>query len=77
MATKSVVVASINYCLGPFGYLALPQLDHGKHKSGNFGLQDIIAALKWVHTHIDELVAIQTILLCGANLAVRMQLGCL
>jgi para-nitrobenzyl esterase len=54
MATKCVVVASINYRLGAFGYLALPQLDHGKHKSGNFGLQDIIAALKWVRTHIDE-----------------------
>jgi para-nitrobenzyl esterase len=54
MASKGVVIASINYHLGPFGSLALPQLDHGEYKSGNFGLQDITAALKWLRTHIDE-----------------------
>jgi para-nitrobenzyl esterase len=40
MAAKGVIVVSINYLVGVFGYLALPQLDYGKENSRNFGLQD-------------------------------------
>ena len=49
-----VVFVSINYRLGPLGWLALPALSaespHGV--SGNFGLLDQIEALKWVKKNI-------------------------
>ncbi|TCC10040.1 carboxylesterase/lipase family protein [Kribbella soli] len=45
-----VVVVSPNYRLGIFGFLAHPALDHGgaQQLSGNFGLEDQQAALRWV-----------------------------
>ncbi|TCC52763.1 carboxylesterase family protein [Kribbella capetownensis] len=45
-----VVVVSPNYRLGIFGFLAHPALDHGgaRQLSGNFGLEDQQAALRWV-----------------------------
>jgi carboxylesterase type B len=46
-ATDSVVV-SINYRLGPLGFLALPSL--GLY--GNFGVMDQILALRWVQENI-------------------------
>ena len=54
LARKGAVVVSINYRLGPLGYLAHPQLtaesEHGS--SGNYGLLDQIAALEWVQQNI-------------------------
>ncbi len=54
LAEHGVVVVSINYRLGPLGWLALPALSaespHGV--SGNYGLLDQIAALHWVHDNI-------------------------
>jgi len=53
-ATHGVVFVSFNYRLGPLGWLALPALSkespHGV--SGNYGLLDQIAALRWVHKNI-------------------------
>ena len=50
LARKGVVLVSINYRLGPFGFLAHEALtaesEHGS--SGNYGLLDKIAALRWV-----------------------------
>ncbi|GAB3433278.1 carboxylesterase/lipase family protein [Flindersiella endophytica] len=45
-----VVVVSPNYRLGIFGFLAHPALNHGgaRQLSGNFGLEDQQAALRWV-----------------------------
>ncbi|MFO0614850.1 MAG: carboxylesterase family protein [Polyangiaceae bacterium] len=46
-----VIVVSINYRLGPFGFLSLPALraeDASVPSSGNYGLQDQRAALAWV-----------------------------
>jgi para-nitrobenzyl esterase len=45
-----VVVVSPNYRLGIFRFLAHPALDHGgaRQLSGNFGLEDQQAALRWV-----------------------------
>jgi para-nitrobenzyl esterase len=54
LARQGVVLVSINYRLGPFGFLAHPLLSkespHGV--SGNYGLLDQIAALKWVQKNI-------------------------
>ncbi|RFU24396.1 hypothetical protein B7463_g11937, partial [Scytalidium lignicola] len=52
LAEKGVVCVSFNYRLGPLGFLALPELDNEEHPSGNFGLQDQIAALRWVRNNI-------------------------
>ncbi|HEY6924329.1 MAG TPA: carboxylesterase family protein [Steroidobacteraceae bacterium] len=53
-AEHAVVFVSINYRLGPLGWLALPELSrespHGV--SGNYGLLDQIEALKWVRKNI-------------------------
>ena len=54
LARKGVVLVTINYRLGPFGFLAHPALSaespHGS--SGNYGLLDQIAALRWVRDNI-------------------------
>jgi para-nitrobenzyl esterase len=49
-----VVVVSMNYRLGLFGFLAHPELtsESPQHASGNYGLMDQIAALRWVHQNI-------------------------
>jgi para-nitrobenzyl esterase len=51
-AAKGVVLVSLNYRLGVFGFLAHPDLDKEGAPSGNFGLQDQIAALKWIRSNI-------------------------
>ncbi|MYA32149.1 MAG: carboxylesterase family protein [Gemmatimonadales bacterium] len=54
LAEKGAVVVTINYRLGPFGYLAHPLLsaesEHGS--SGNYGVLDQVAALEWVRDNI-------------------------
>jgi para-nitrobenzyl esterase len=51
----SVVVVTINYRLGPLGFLRLRDLTHGRiPSSGNEGLLDQIAALQWVCDNIAE-----------------------
>src|SRR3989442_1683180 len=51
---KGVVAVTINYRLGPLGYLAHPELtaESPNHSSGNYGVLDQIAALKWVQKNI-------------------------
>jgi para-nitrobenzyl esterase len=53
-AKKGVVLVTINYRLGPLGYLAHPELtaESPQHASGNYGVLDQIAALKWVQKNI-------------------------
>jgi len=51
-ASKDVVYVSINYRLHVFGYLAHPELEKEAGVSGNYGLLDQIAAIKWVHENI-------------------------
>ena len=54
LATKGVVVVSINYRLGPLGFLAHPALsaESPEGVSGNYGLLDQVAALRWVRANI-------------------------
>lgn len=54
LARKDVVLVTINYRLGPFGFLAHPALtaESPHTSSGNYGLLDHIAALEWVHSNI-------------------------
>jgi len=50
---KGVVLVTINYRLGVFGFLALPELASEQHgSSGNYGLMDMVAALNWVKKNI-------------------------
>ncbi len=51
--TDHIIVVSINYRLGPFGFLSLPGLGRSAlTASGNFGLLDQEAALRWVRRNI-------------------------
>lgn len=48
-----VVLVTINYRLGPFGFMAHPGLSaEAQGASGNYGLQDMAAALRWVGRNI-------------------------
>lgn len=53
-AEKGVVLVTINYRLGIFGFLNHPFLaeESPNHVSGNYGILDQIAALKWIHANI-------------------------
>ena len=54
LARRGVIVVSMNYRLGIFGFLSLPELtaQSAHHTSGNYGLMDQAAALAWVHRNI-------------------------
>jgi para-nitrobenzyl esterase len=53
LAEKGVVVVTVGYRLGPFGFLAHPELTReGGGSSGNYGLRDIVAGLEWVRDNI-------------------------
>jgi para-nitrobenzyl esterase len=54
LAERGVVVVTINYRLGPLGWLAYPELsaESPLNISGNYGLLDQIEALRWVQRNI-------------------------
>jgi len=54
-AQKGVVLVSIAYRLGVFGFMAHPQLSRESAKgSGAYGIQDMIAGLQWVKNNIAQ-----------------------
>ena len=55
VSKHNVIVVSLNYRLGPFGWFTHPavqDLQSGMDKTSNFGTLDIIAALEWVKSNI-------------------------
>ena len=53
LAAKGVVLVSVAYRVGAFGFLAHPELSRESGKgSGNYGLQDMVAGLQWVRDNI-------------------------
>jgi para-nitrobenzyl esterase len=54
MARKGIIFVTINYRLGIFGFLAHPELSAESELkvSGNYGILDQIAALKWIRENI-------------------------
>ncbi len=54
LAKKGLVVVTINYRLGIFGFYTHPELtkESPTHASGNYGLLDCVAALQWIQKNI-------------------------
>ena len=54
MARKGIVAVTVTFRLGVFGFLAHPALtrESARHASGNYGLMDQSAALRWVQKNI-------------------------
>jgi len=52
-ARKGVILVSLAYRLGPFGFMAHPELSRESgHGSGAYGIEDLVAGLKWVQANI-------------------------
>ena len=54
MARKGIVAVSVNYRTNVFGFFSHPELtkESEHHASGNYGLLDQVAALRWVQQNI-------------------------
>ncbi len=54
LAKKGVILVSIAYRVGQLGFLTHPELsaESANHVSGNYGLLDMIAGLKWIQKNI-------------------------
>jgi para-nitrobenzyl esterase len=52
LAARGIVVVTVNYRLGAFGFLAHPELTGESGFSGNWALFDLVAALQWTQRNI-------------------------
>lgn len=53
-AQKGIIGVTINYRLGPMGFIALPELKEEAGKTGNYGLYDQLCAIKWIKDNISS-----------------------
>ena len=76
---KGVIGVTVNYRLGPLGFLALPELKEEAGKVGNYGLYDQLTALKWIRNNIASFGGdSENITLMGQSAgAMSVQLHCL
>ena len=51
---KGIIGVTLNYRLGPMGFVCLPQLKEEAGFTGNYGLYDQMTAIKWVKDNIAE-----------------------
>jgi len=79
LAKKGIVFVSVNYRVGIFGFLAHPDLtkESPDHTSGNYGLLDQIAALKWVKSNISAFGGDPDNVTIGGQSAGSMSVNCL
>jgi len=79
MAKKGIVFVSINYRVGIFGFFALPELtkESPYNASGNYGLLDQVAALKWVQNNIAAFGGDPTRVTIAGQSAGSMSVNCL
>ena len=49
---KGIIGVTLNYRLGPMGFVCLPQLQEEAGFTGNYGLYDQMTAIKWVKDNI-------------------------
>ena len=50
--TKGIIGVTINYRLGPMGFVTLPELKEEAGTTGNYGLYDQVCAMQWVKDNI-------------------------
>jgi para-nitrobenzyl esterase len=50
--TRGVIAVTLNYRLGPMGFLCLPELAEEAGHTGNYGLFDQLCALRWIRDNI-------------------------
>lgn len=79
MARKGIVFVSLNYRVGPFGFMAHPELtkESGHNASGNYGLLDQLAALQWVKQNIAAFGGDPTNVTIAGQSAGSMSVNCL
>jgi para-nitrobenzyl esterase len=79
LAKKGVVLVSINYRVGVMGFFAHPDLskENSANASGNYGLLDQIAALKWVQKNISAFGGDPSNVTIAGQSAGSMSVNCL
>lgn len=70
LVAAGIVVVTLNYRLGPLGWLAHPALAaEADGAAGNYGLMDIVAALRWVQDNIGAFGGDPSAVTLGGNSA--------
>ncbi|MEA3059851.1 MAG: para-nitrobenzyl esterase, partial [Sphingomonadales bacterium] len=79
LARRGIVVVTVNYRLGVFGFFANPELTASSphHASGNYGLLDQVAALAWVKRNITAFGGNPGHITIGGESAGSMSVGAL
>jgi para-nitrobenzyl esterase len=79
LVKKGAVVVTLNYRLGPLGFLAHPALaaETPNGAAGNYGLMDQIAALQWVKRNISRFGGDPTRVMIFGESAGAMSVGAL